>query len=96
MQERGDDVVTVDEAGGDLLAGWLSGPSCTARDRGRQPPAPEGRLQFAFYGRISTKDYQDRASSRQWQYDSASENIAVFDFALTHGGRRADLRAGPR
>ncbi|GGQ84005.1 hypothetical protein GCM10010166_62800 [Couchioplanes caeruleus subsp. azureus] len=31
---------------------------------------------FAFYGRISTVDYQDRGSSRHWQLTAATELIA--------------------
>lgn len=46
------------------LAGW-------ARDHGRSRSAtmmqaPEG-LRFAFYGRVSTEDHQDPATSRSWQ-----------------------------
>jgi hypothetical protein len=34
-----------------------------------------GGLRFAFYGRVSTEDFQDRASSRTWQREAASELI---------------------
>jgi hypothetical protein len=42
-----------------------------------RPPAPSqvGTLRFAFYGRMSTAGYQDDASSRQWQHDSAARLI---------------------
>ncbi|MGH3875412.1 MAG: hypothetical protein ACRDSK_00075 [Actinophytocola sp.] len=33
-------------------------------------------LRFAFYGRTSTKDYQDPASSQCWQRDVAENIIA--------------------
>jgi DNA invertase Pin-like site-specific DNA recombinase len=33
-------------------------------------------MRFAFYGRISTGEYQDEASSRAWQLDSARQVIA--------------------
>jgi site-specific DNA recombinase len=32
-------------------------------------------LRFAFYGRMSTVDYQDRASSWRWRYHHASDLI---------------------
>jgi DNA invertase Pin-like site-specific DNA recombinase len=35
-----------------------------------------GRLRFAFYGRISTREYQDADSSQAWQLDSATQTIA--------------------
>ena len=33
-------------------------------------------LQFAFYGRISTKDFQDQALSLRWQREAAGDLIA--------------------
>ena len=33
-------------------------------------------LRFAFYGRMSTEDYQDRESSSRWQREAAEETIA--------------------
>jgi DNA invertase Pin-like site-specific DNA recombinase len=33
-------------------------------------------LRFAFYGRISTRDFQDRASSWRWQRDNAADLVA--------------------
>lgn len=35
-----------------------------------------GLLRFAFYGRNSTKDFQDRLSSSRWQRDFAGKLIA--------------------
>ena len=59
------------------LAGWLDCRRTAApRPRGSaEARQPDGGLRFAFYGRISTADFQDRASSRQWQRDSATELI---------------------
>ncbi|MGC5054347.1 recombinase family protein [Micromonospora sp. DT48] len=57
----------------DLLAGWLH--NTQPRVRGHRPPPAVGGLRFAFYGRISTADYQDAASSRAWQLDSAHRTI---------------------
>lgn len=34
-------------------------------------------LRFAFYGRMSTEDFQDEASSRAWQRWAAGELVAV-------------------
>ena len=36
----------------------------------------EAGLRFAFYGRVSTEDYQDPVSSRRWQVDFAAELVA--------------------
>jgi hypothetical protein len=33
-------------------------------------------LRFAFYGRISTAEYQDAVSSRAWQVESAQRVVA--------------------
>ncbi len=35
-----------------------------------------GGVRFAFYGRISTVEYQDPVSSRAWQIESAGQVIA--------------------
>ena len=44
---------------------------------------PQGRLRFAFYGRISTTGYQDPASSRQWQHDNATRLTAGHGSIVT-------------
>ncbi|MDI6104678.1 recombinase family protein [Actinoplanes sp. NEAU-A12] len=59
----------------DLLSAWLVSPPA-ARVRGRTGPPPTGSLRFAFYGRMSTVEYQDDLSSRAWQHDSAARLIA--------------------
>ena len=67
----------LDGGGCDLLAGWFAGAG------GREPRLRGGEalvagegLRFAFYGRMSTIEYQDRASSRQWQWDCAADVVA--------------------
>ena len=51
--------------GGDVLASWAEGLSGRAARRGR------GRLRFAFYGRVSTEDWQDPVTSRARQLQQA-------------------------
>jgi site-specific DNA recombinase len=58
----------------DSLTHWLQA-SAAARRRGQHAQPVVGRLRFAFYGRISTAEYQDPVSSRQWQYDNAARLI---------------------
>jgi DNA invertase Pin-like site-specific DNA recombinase len=57
----------------DLLMSWINGKTATAR-RQRCSTTRRG-LRFAFYGRVSTEDYQDPASSRRWQLDVAIDLI---------------------
>ena len=56
--------------GGDLLLAWAEG-SCRPVTRARV-----GGLRFAFYGRVSTEDYQDPVTSRVRQRDQASALVA--------------------
>jgi site-specific DNA recombinase len=58
----------------DLLDSWLQTIG-RKRSRGQHTTPAPGRLRFAFYGRISTAEYQDPVSSRQWQYDNAARLI---------------------
>ena len=54
--------------GGDVLAEWaqsLAGQTAAGRSR--------GRLRFAFYGRVSTEDWQDPVMSRARQREQAAE-----------------------
>ena len=46
---------------GDVLADWAQ--SLTGQTAGRS----RGRLRFAFYGRVSTEDWQDPVTSRARQ-----------------------------
>ena len=55
---------------------WVQAPA-TPRRRGRSPGKPgTGTLRFAFYGRISTIEYQDPISSRAWQVEAAGRVVA--------------------
>jgi len=65
---------SVDDASS--LSGWLCIPPARQRLPRRRTPAVVGTLRFAFYGRISTDEYQDAASSRAWQLDSARRVVA--------------------
>jgi site-specific DNA recombinase len=60
-------------------AGTFPG-GCASRRLVRRPrhrmSAAVGELRVAFYDRISTGEYQDAASSRAWQLDSARQVIA--------------------
>lgn len=58
---------------GDPLAAWINHKTPRTRRRGHAAP---GGPRFAFYGRVSTKDYQDPVSSRWWQLDVATELVA--------------------
>ncbi|GAA3781692.1 hypothetical protein GCM10022225_82640 [Plantactinospora mayteni] len=62
--------------GPDLLGWWLRQPDRRGRLRARRPtpPDPVG-IRFAFYGRMSTREFQDRLSSARWQRDFAEEVI---------------------
>jgi site-specific DNA recombinase len=59
------------QAGGQQLALW-------AERTGRRCPAgpDRGRLRFAFYGRVSTEDYQDPVTSRARQLAQAEALVA--------------------
>jgi hypothetical protein len=65
---------SVDDAGS--LSGWLRVTPSHQRARRRWVPAVTGATRLAFYGRISTGEYQDATSSRAWQLDSARQAIA--------------------
>lgn len=66
------DAIAVMNADEDALRTWVT------QQRPRRPQrfiaGPSG-LRFAFYGRMSTVDYQDRTSSWRWQYNHASDLI---------------------
>jgi DNA invertase Pin-like site-specific DNA recombinase len=57
----------------DLLGMWAATRTQRVRHCGRMI---EAGLRFAFYGRVSTEDYQDPVSSRRWQFDFAAELVA--------------------
>jgi site-specific DNA recombinase len=59
------------QTGGDVLAAW-------AERTGRRQSAEPGRgsLRFAFYGRVSTEDWQDPVTSRARQREQAAVLVA--------------------
>src|SRR5256886_11951516 len=61
---------------GDPLTSWLHVQQPQPRTRGHHSPAVVGPLRSAFYGRMTTSDYQGPATSRAWQLDSARHTIA--------------------
>jgi site-specific DNA recombinase len=59
------------EPAGDALASWAE------RSGRRRPAEPSrGALRFAFYGRVSTEDYQDPFTSRARQLGQAAALVA--------------------
>ncbi|MCW3817758.1 recombinase family protein [Micromonospora sp. DR5-3] len=63
--------------GPDLLGWWIRQPNQRGRQRARRPTtSPPPGIRFAFYGRMSTVDFQDRASSCRWQRNYAEDLIA--------------------
>jgi site-specific DNA recombinase len=76
----------------DLLAGWVDHHQRRVRRARRTPTTAACGVRFAFYGRVSTSDYQDHATSRAWQRNAADEVIAgkgvvVVEF-FDHGHSR--------
>src|SRR5215472_11440576 len=59
--------------GGDALVAWAE-----SAGRGRASGGLRGRLRFAFYGRVSTEDYQDPVTSRARQLAQAAALVAGF------------------
>jgi len=57
----------------DVLGMWVAARTQRVRLYGR---TVEAGLRFAFYGRVSTEDYQDPVSSRRWQFDLATDCVA--------------------
>jgi site-specific DNA recombinase len=61
---------------GDRLTEWVEQrPGRRGRPSSKQRTVPAG-LRFALYGRVSTREFQDRASSLGWQREFAGEIIA--------------------
>jgi site-specific DNA recombinase len=69
-----------DQAGGQVLAGWLRQASDRrSTGRGRRQArrgGGSGGVRFAFYGRLSTARFQHQESSRAWQREAAGEVVA--------------------
>lgn len=61
--------------GTDVLVSWAATRQAQRR-RGTSRCAAPAQLRFAFYGRVSTEEYQDQASSARWQMDFANELVA--------------------
>ncbi|GLL03773.1 putative recombinase [Dactylosporangium matsuzakiense] len=67
----------------------------------RRDPDVIGGLRFAFYGRVSTADFQERDSSRRWQRDVAEDLIGdrgrvVAEFFDIDQSRRLPWRDRPQ
>ncbi|WP_051764857.1 recombinase family protein [Saccharothrix syringae] len=60
----------------DLLDDWLRAKQCKGERRRSQDPHVHLGLRFAFYGRMSTSEYQDRYSSRTWQREVCERLVA--------------------
>ena len=56
---------------GNVLAAWAARTGRPAR------PPDSGPLRFAFYGRVSTEDWQDPVTSRARQQEQAAALVAV-------------------
>lgn len=65
-----------DSASVDVLGGWVERTSRTTGARARRTGIGQPGLRFAFYGRVSTEDFQDRVSSARWQRTFAEDLIA--------------------
>jgi hypothetical protein len=60
--------------GSDSLVQW------SRRRRAAEVPSVAG-IRFAFYGRVSTDDFQDPESSRRWQFDACTVRELGFGYA---------------
>jgi site-specific DNA recombinase len=68
--------VTVTEPGIDGLGEWVDHQQwCRPRRSRRTRTTVDRSIRFAFYGRMSTEDFQDYATSRAWQRNAADELI---------------------
>jgi len=63
----------LDPPDADVLGAWVAARTQRVRLFGRMV---EAGLRFAFYGRVSTEDYQDPVSSRRWRFDLATDCVA--------------------
>jgi site-specific DNA recombinase len=59
----------------DLLSAWVRETTSAPRLRGMPASGCRTGIRFAFYGRLSTVEYQDAASSQRWQRDNAVDLI---------------------
>ncbi|WP_344620258.1 recombinase family protein [Dactylosporangium salmoneum] len=84
----------------DLLTLWVSQSRSVGRSRRRRPDEL-GLVRFAFYGRVSTADFQERDSSRRWQRDVADDLVdghgrIVAEFFDADRSRRLPWRDRPQ
>jgi site-specific DNA recombinase len=68
--------VVVTERAINGLEEWVDRQHRRKRRSRRTPATIPGDVRFAFYGRMSTEDYQDCATSRAWQRNAAEEVVA--------------------
>lgn len=83
------------------LATWANRTSPKRTRRSDTAAEDRHMLRFAFYGRTSTEDYQDRASSQCWQREAAENVIAgrgviVAEFFDSGYSRRLPWPARPQ
>lgn len=67
-------ITTLEDHDAGALTGWIRRQSTGTKQRAHGSRA--NRLRFAFYGRMSTKEYQDRVTSYGWQREVADELVA--------------------
>jgi hypothetical protein len=60
----------------DPLVAWIDRRSAKSARPVPDSAAVAGGLRFAFYGRVSTKEFQDRTSSCYWQREVANDLVA--------------------
>jgi hypothetical protein len=80
-----------------LLTEWINhrpGPAGSGRCR-RRVDEHVGGPRFAFYGRMSTKEFQDQGSSLSWQRESARDLIAGRGVIVAEFFDVGCSRAGP-
>ncbi|WP_246002293.1 recombinase family protein [Allorhizocola rhizosphaerae] len=65
-----------------MLTDWASQRWLPVARSGSHDTVPAG-IRFAFYGRMSTEEWQDPATSRRWQYDSANALVAGHGAIVT-------------
>ena len=86
------------QVGGDMLAAWAE--SIRRRQAGT---SGRGGPRFAFYGRVSTEDWQDPVTSRARQRDQAAALVAghgrivaeFFDVGYSRTRSRPASTSGP-
>jgi hypothetical protein len=83
------------------LATWIGQARPGTRRRSAERPEPAAGLRFAFYGRTSTERFQDRFTSRGWQWEVAAELVSghgriVREFFDVGVSRRVPWRERPK